>query len=80
MYFNTDSDEYGWWFSTNDDTYDPLKPSIICKGYEESYELIKKTFAEQVFILPFVLYHLTTNQPVDNDPYSSNKLPAQYLY
>ncbi|XP_078374888.1 esterase OVCA2-like [Oculina patagonica] len=41
------SDEYGWWFSTENDTYDPLSPSDVSKGYEESIELIKSTFVNQ---------------------------------
>jgi len=42
------SDEYGWWFSTDDDTYDPLSPSDVSKGYDESIELVKSTFVNQV--------------------------------
>ncbi|XP_020626375.1 esterase OVCA2-like, partial [Orbicella faveolata] len=41
------SDEYGWWFSTEDDTYDPLSPSDVSKGYDESIELVKSTFLNQ---------------------------------
>ena len=42
------SEEYGWWFSTEDDTYDPLSLSDISKGYDESIELVKSTFINQV--------------------------------
>jgi len=44
------SDEYGWWFSTEDDTYDPLSPSDVSKGYDESIELVKSTFLNQVIM------------------------------
>ena len=42
------SNGYGWWFSTENDTYDPLNPTDISKGYDESLELVKATFANQV--------------------------------
>lgn len=46
--------ECGWWFSSPDDSYDPLAPTELCKGFEDSLELIKKTFKEQVrFFLYF---------------------------
>lgn len=41
-------DEYGWWFSAEDNTYDPLSPSDVSKGYDESIELVKATFTNQV--------------------------------
>ena len=41
-------DEYGWWFSQEDDIYDPLTQSDICKGYEESLQVVHKVFEEQV--------------------------------
>lgn len=44
---NEGSNEFGWWFSTENDTYDPLSPSEISKGYEESLELVKTTFADK---------------------------------
>ena len=44
------SDEYGWWFSAEDDTYDPLSPSDISKGYDESIELVRSTFDNQVIM------------------------------
>lgn len=44
------SDEYGWWFSAEDDTYDPLRPSDISKGYDESIELVRSTFDNQVIM------------------------------
>ena len=47
-YFYAGSNEFGWWFSTENDTYDPLSPSEISKGYEESLELVKTTFADKV--------------------------------
>lgn len=40
-------DEYGWWFSAEDNTYDPLSPSDVSKGYDESIELVKATFKNQ---------------------------------
>lgn len=40
-------DEYGWWFSAEDNTYDPLSPSDVSKGYDESIELVKATFTNQ---------------------------------
>lgn len=47
-YFYAESNEFGWWFSTENDTYDPLSPSEISKGYEESLELVKTTFSDKV--------------------------------
>lgn len=44
---NEGSNGYGWWFSTENDTYDPLNPTDISKGYDESLELVKATFANQ---------------------------------
>ncbi|EDO38112.1 predicted protein [Nematostella vectensis] len=42
-----DNDEYGWWFSKPDDSYDPLSPTELCKGFDSSIDLIHKTFKEQ---------------------------------
>ncbi|KXJ28132.1 esterase OVCA2 [Exaiptasia diaphana] len=42
-----EENECGWWFSSPDDSYDPLAPTELCKGFEDSLELIKKTFKEQ---------------------------------
>ncbi|XP_068690977.1 esterase OVCA2-like isoform X3 [Montipora foliosa] len=41
------SNEYGWWFSSENDTYDPLISTDISKGYEESLELVKSTFTDK---------------------------------
>ncbi|PFX22076.1 Ovarian cancer-associated gene 2 protein-like [Stylophora pistillata] len=40
-------DEYGWWFSAEDNTYDPLSSSDVSKGFDESIELVKATFTNQ---------------------------------
>lgn len=42
-----DQDDRGWWFSSQDNTYMAQDYTDCCKGYEESLELIKKTFEEQ---------------------------------
>ncbi|XP_074625672.1 esterase OVCA2-like isoform X2 [Acropora palmata] len=41
------SNEYGWWFSTEDDTYDPLTPTDVTKGFGESLEVVKTTFNDK---------------------------------
>jgi len=40
-------DQYGWWFSTENMTFDSKKPSDVCLGFEKSLSLIEKTFEEQ---------------------------------
>ena len=50
------SDEYGWWFSAEDDTYDPLSPSDISKGYYESIELVRSTFDNQVIMHRYCMF------------------------
>lgn len=44
---SSNEDEYGWWFSAEDNTYDPLSPSDVSKGFDESIELVKATFTNQ---------------------------------
>ena len=49
LFFNiSESNEYGWWFSAENDTYDPLNPTNVSKGFDESLELVKSTFINQV--------------------------------
>ena len=50
------SDQRGWWFSSEDDHYDPLTPSVICKGYNKSIELVNSTFASQVSVISNLVY------------------------
>jgi hypothetical protein len=40
------SDQYAWWFSTENRMFDSKKPSDICLGFENSLALIEKTFEE----------------------------------
>lgn len=44
---SSNEDEYGWWFSAEDNTYDPLSSSDVSKGFDESIELVKATFTNQ---------------------------------
>lgn len=44
---SSNEDEYGWWFSAEDNTYDPLSSSDVSKGFVESIELVKATFTNQ---------------------------------
>ncbi|XP_067667059.1 esterase OVCA2-like [Haliotis asinina] len=41
------SDERGWWFSQEDDTYNAQEVSQCCKGYDESVEFVKQSLVEQ---------------------------------
>ena len=42
------SEQYGWWFSTEENTYDPLTESHYCKGYETTINFIRDVFQKQV--------------------------------
>ncbi|XP_069692641.1 esterase OVCA2 [Periplaneta americana] len=41
------SDQYGWWFSSEDMTFDSKKPSDVCLGFESSLKLIEETCEEK---------------------------------
>lgn len=49
-YHISGSNEYGWWFSTEDDTYDPLTLTDVTKGFGESLEVVKTTFNDKVHV------------------------------
>jgi hypothetical protein len=51
------SEQYGWWFSTEENTYDPLTKSHYCKGYETTINSIRDVFQKQVclFFMPFAI-------------------------
>ncbi|XP_071111444.1 esterase OVCA2-like [Haliotis cracherodii] len=41
------SDERGWWFSHEDDSYSAQDVSECCKGCDESVEMVKRSILEQ---------------------------------
>ncbi|PSN30241.1 hypothetical protein C0J52_23749 [Blattella germanica] len=43
----SESEQYGWWFSTENLTFDSKVPSDLSLGFQKSLELIEKTFQEQ---------------------------------
>lgn len=43
----SDADERGWWFSKQDKSYMAQDYTDCCNGFDESIELVKKTFLEQ---------------------------------
>lgn len=47
-YHISGSNEYGWWFSSEKDTYDPLIPTDVTKGFGDSLEVVKTTFNDKV--------------------------------
>ncbi|XP_053373634.1 esterase OVCA2-like [Mercenaria mercenaria] len=44
---STDQDDRGWWFSKGDNTYMAQDYTDCSKGFDESVELVKKTFEEE---------------------------------
>ncbi|XP_028413443.1 esterase OVCA2-like [Dendronephthya gigantea] len=42
-----DEEQYGWWFSTQENTYDPLTKSSYCKGYETTINFMQDVFQKQ---------------------------------
>ncbi|KAJ9594712.1 hypothetical protein L9F63_013986 [Diploptera punctata] len=40
-------EQYAWWFSTMNKTFDSKNPSNMCIGFEESLNLIERTFEEE---------------------------------
>ncbi|XP_046841040.1 esterase OVCA2-like [Xenia sp. Carnegie-2017] len=40
-------EQFGWWFSTEENTYDALTKSHYCKGYEGTITFIKDVFLKQ---------------------------------
>lgn len=38
---------YGWWFNTEDHHFKATVPSVLCVGFTDSINLVKKTFLEQ---------------------------------
>ena len=49
------SGQQGWWFSQQDDTYKAQDYTDCCKGYDESLEVIKKSFQDEVNLTVKVL-------------------------
>ena len=45
----------GWWFSQQDNTYKAQDYTDCCKGYDESLEVIKKSFEDEVNLTVKVL-------------------------
>ncbi|ELT98892.1 hypothetical protein CAPTEDRAFT_223070 [Capitella teleta] len=41
------TEQFGWWFSTNDDSFHAQDYSDQCKGYEQSLEVVRTAFREQ---------------------------------
>lgn len=39
--------EFGWWFNTEDKVFKAVEPSNLSVGFEESVQLVEKTFQEQ---------------------------------
>ncbi|XP_032681807.1 esterase OVCA2 [Odontomachus brunneus] len=44
---STDGNGYGWWFNTKDHYFKATDPSVLCVGFTDSINLVKKTFLEQ---------------------------------
>ncbi|XP_035695440.1 esterase OVCA2-like [Branchiostoma floridae] len=40
-------DQYGWWYSSNDDSFHAQDYTDVCKGFDQSVEVVKKVFKEQ---------------------------------
>ncbi|XP_011505754.1 PREDICTED: ovarian cancer-associated gene 2 protein homolog [Ceratosolen solmsi marchali] len=42
-----DTNEYGWWFNTQNKTFKAVNSSDLCVGFDESLQLIEQIFKEQ---------------------------------
>ncbi|NP_001123268.1 candidate tumor suppressor in ovarian cancer 2 [Nasonia vitripennis] len=42
-----DTEQFGWWFNTEDKVFKAVEPSNLSVGFEESVQLVEKTFEEQ---------------------------------